>query len=794
MSKLPAPLVTVVIPVFNKVRTVERSIESVIAQTLSNFECFVMDNNSTDGSKDAILEAIKNDKRFKYVNCSEQGVAHARNFGVFSGTAPFVSCLDSDDAMAPAFLEVCVKGLKEDRSLGIAYTGIYEIVADGIGGVAGWPNEFDYEKQLGRINQIPTCNVSRRAVWERLGGQRQRFAPKHLGCGAEDGEMWLRAGSIGFGAKKVTDEPLFIYSLEGGYVRDALAHGEYSEIDWLSDKPWVKDQQHPFASIATPRFKWSHAVRQYDSPLVSVIIPVGSGHEQLVIRALDSLESQTFRKWEAIVVWDCAPEDDVIEHFSLAFPYVRQLYTHYGSDAVFQPPFYWPYMMPSESVGVGTARNMGAEIARGSFLVFLDADDWLYPDALMRMLQAWNLDEGIVYTDYVGKAVVEDVTKLDSRLQRKVYEWDKETGEAVIGYEFPDYDPVRAQRQPTYEGKKITPWLWCNVTCLIPKSWHDEIGGFDERMVTWEDLDYHYRMAKVGKCYIHLAEELMVYQFHTGKRRDLALQTIELDDSDGLQVYHEIVEYMNRKYEEVEIKMCGPGCGGRSKLGNNPAAQSQSFAGSPQRTGSRVSGVAAARTSQPMPAQGITQMNDQDFVKVKYLHPNRGSHGLVGTNAFPNRIEGMQMKNRGDGWIIDYGYRSGGTVFTIHRIDAEAQSHLFHIIESSLGRIVREPRPDPTPTPAPTPVPIAVSEPTAIAQEPQSVPVIRDARIPPDGDGHIDLQLLPGMTGEISAQLEAAGIQTKEKILELGVKGLQDYRGVGPAKGKMIIDAINAME
>ena len=67
-------------------------------------------------------------------------------------------------------------------------------------------------------------------------------------------------------------------------------------------------------------------------------------------------------------------------------------------------------------------------------------------------------------------------------------------------------------------------------------------------------------------------------------------------------------------------------------------------------------------------------------------------------------------------------------------------------------------------------------------------------RIPSEDNGRIDLQLLPGMTAEISAQLEADGILTKEKILEMGVKGLQDYRGVGPAKGKMIIAAINAME
>ncbi len=188
-------------------------------------------------------------------------------------------------------------------------------------------------------------------------------------------------------------------------------------------------------------------------------------------------------------------------------------------------------------------------------------------------------------------------------------------------------------------------------------------------------------------------------------------------------------------------------------------------------------------------------MNDQDFIKVKYLSPNRASHGLVGSYLFPGPIEGLQMKNKGNGWVIDYAYRQGGKVFTIHRFDAEAQPHLFYPIqEAPTGVVVREPRPDPIPMPAPTPIPVAEPQPIAIAEESQPVPVVTDARIPPDDDGHIDLQLLPGMTGEISAQLDAAGITTKAQILEMGVEGLQIYRGVGAKKGKMIIDAINAME
>ena len=140
----------------------------------------------------------------------------------------------------------------------------------------------------------------RKKMWERLGGYRSRYCPH--GAGSEDAEFWLRAGLYGFPAKKVTDAPLFRYSYKSGRVS---GDKNYREIDWHSLHPSTKDKQHPIMCVATPaNKKLSHPVRQYDEPLVSVVIPVGNGHKQHVFNALDSLESQTMRKWEAIIVDD----------------------------------------------------------------------------------------------------------------------------------------------------------------------------------------------------------------------------------------------------------------------------------------------------------------------------------------------------------------------------------------------------------------------------------------------------------------------------------------------------------
>jgi glycosyltransferase involved in cell wall biosynthesis len=394
MSILPRPMVTVVVPVFNYGHTVVRAIESVKSQTLNNLECVVVDDGSSDDSKDAVENAIKGDLRFRYVYQDNKGVAHARNKGISLGSGRYICCLDADDAIEPNFLETLVPHLEKEAGLGIAYSGLTYVLPDGRTGLSEWPGAWDFQEQLKRKNQIPTCCVFRRAMWERLGGYKQRYAPD--GQGAEDAEFWLRSGAYGWQSKKVTQEGLFIYSWMSGRASGAK---DYKEVDWLELHPWTRDNKHPFASYALPD-KWSHPVNQYDEPEVSVIIPVGPGHEGLLIDALDSLESQTFRKWEAIVVWDSLGEPifNGVD-YRVSYPYVRWVFT-------------------SGSIGAGAARNRGAEIARGKLLLFLDSDDFLLPNFLERTVQVFNSTGYATYTDYEGWAIVNDVSQLARGFER----------------------------------------------------------------------------------------------------------------------------------------------------------------------------------------------------------------------------------------------------------------------------------------------------------------------------------------------------------------------------------------
>ena len=257
------PTVGVVIPYFNKPEgELRNAIESARTQTSDAVTTIVVVD---DGSQDpAVAEKViasyqSEDDRVELFRQDNRGVAFARNRGIdIARDAKYISCLDSDDAIEPEFIERCVDALEADRSLGIAYTGLRWVKPDGSTGISDWPSDFDFDRQLKGHNQVPTCCVFRREMWERLGGYRQRYAPK--GCGAEDAEFWLRAGAYGWNAKQVTKKPLFVYSWQSGIVSGDRS---YKEVDWTSWHPWAGDDadgRHPIASVVTAASGNSHPV------------------------------------------------------------------------------------------------------------------------------------------------------------------------------------------------------------------------------------------------------------------------------------------------------------------------------------------------------------------------------------------------------------------------------------------------------------------------------------------------------------------------------------------------------
>lgn len=97
---------TVVIPLYNKVESVIKTLESVIEQRFQAAEIIVIDDGSTDGSAELVRQL--NIANLKLVKQSNQGVSAARNLGVSLASFPYIAFLDADDQWSPFFLsEMC---------------------------------------------------------------------------------------------------------------------------------------------------------------------------------------------------------------------------------------------------------------------------------------------------------------------------------------------------------------------------------------------------------------------------------------------------------------------------------------------------------------------------------------------------------------------------------------------------------------------------------------------------------------------------------------------------------------
>lgn len=89
--------ISVIVPIYNKMSYLKRSLNSIVGQTYHNIEIILIDDGSTDASKEICLEYCKRDSRFKYYYKENGGVASARNFGLKVATGDYIGFVDPDD-------------------------------------------------------------------------------------------------------------------------------------------------------------------------------------------------------------------------------------------------------------------------------------------------------------------------------------------------------------------------------------------------------------------------------------------------------------------------------------------------------------------------------------------------------------------------------------------------------------------------------------------------------------------------------------------------------------------------
>jgi len=454
---MPRPKVSVIVRAYAAEKYLPAALESVASQTSQGWECIVVDDASPDRCGEIGDAFAAQDERFRVVhNDANRHVSGAMNAGVEASRCQYVLALDADCTLPRQALQLLSNALDADRSLHIAYGNVEFLEPDGKRWHSGWPLPFSTEHQLtkrtpdGRAaNLIPSNAMFRREVWELTGGYRERYRT------GEDPDFWTRAVSYGFRPAMVTDQDTLVYLNRP----DSVSQTEELK-DWTAWMPWCHDLCLPPAAVVSAK---QAPIPSLDPPRVAVIIPVGPGHENYLVDAVDSVDAQEFRDWECIVVNDTgAPLNRL--------------------------PSWARVLETSGGVGPAAARNMGIAAARAPLFVPLDADDTLEVPALATMLRVYEAFGGYVYSD-----------------------WNERWADRPMSvWEAPEYDATKLLKQGCLHA----------VTGLFAKSDWETVGGYNERLPAWEDWDFQLRLAAVAVCGIRAPWPLFTYRKDTGRRRE----------------------------------------------------------------------------------------------------------------------------------------------------------------------------------------------------------------------------------------------------------------------------------
>ena len=245
-SRRDTPLVSVVIPTYNRANLVGDAIDSVLAQTWPHVECIVVDDGSTDATG-AVLDRFRG--RITLIRQPNRGLAAARNAGLRAARGAFVGFLDSDDAWLPPLLERVIPLFEADPDLGAVFVAEREIDEAGrpLAGVhrkrtpGPW---FTPEGMIGRDTGVGCGRpaIARRELFERLGAFDESLGNAAVDCG-----IWI---PWSFEVRmRAVDEPLVLRRVHHDHVsgdqrKDALA--------WLRILDRV-EREHPEFCLEHPR-------------------------------------------------------------------------------------------------------------------------------------------------------------------------------------------------------------------------------------------------------------------------------------------------------------------------------------------------------------------------------------------------------------------------------------------------------------------------------------------------------------------------------------------------------------
>lgn len=200
------PIISIIVPCYNQAQYLSEALESVLAQTIENWECVIVNDGSTDNTLEIASEWAEKDSRFIILNKENGGLADARNAGIKASHGKYILPLDADDKIASTYLEKAVGYFENNPTIKVVCC-----VAKFFGEIDTVIKQIDYSFE-GMLFENPfVCS----SIYKRSDYNDTIGYNTNMIYGYEDWDFWLSLLREGDNVYRIP-EPLFYYRKHAG--------------------------------------------------------------------------------------------------------------------------------------------------------------------------------------------------------------------------------------------------------------------------------------------------------------------------------------------------------------------------------------------------------------------------------------------------------------------------------------------------------------------------------------------------------------------------------------------------
>ena len=245
----PSPAISVVLPVYNAEDYVREAVESILAQSFTDFELIVINDGSTDGSGVILRELARRDARIVLVERPNDGLVSALNEGIKIARAELIARMDADDVSMPERFALQHARMVQEPEL--AVLGSFFNITHKDGSIIRLYDDLpltpaEARSAVGGFLVAHPAVMMRRDAVLKAGGYRKAFCP------AEDYDLWLRMSDLGHAIANLP-QPLLNYREHGANMSKVhwQAQGRGGILASLAHRVRKAGLPDPFAGVET---------------------------------------------------------------------------------------------------------------------------------------------------------------------------------------------------------------------------------------------------------------------------------------------------------------------------------------------------------------------------------------------------------------------------------------------------------------------------------------------------------------------------------------------------------------